>query len=102
MTTFEERYPVIKGDWLSGGLTYHRLEDGSVRYFVAGERVPKWGPDVDRWEVRTRCGLLLDWWTPNRTPSCWYTRLSARNAQLIASPCRKCWPASFNGEADDA
>ena len=94
MTTFAERYPVIKGNWLHGRPTYHRLEDGSVRYFVAGERVPKWGPDVDRWEVRTRCGLLIDWWTPDMRAGGRYTRLSARYAQLIGRPCRRCWPAS--------
>ena len=100
MTTFEERYPVIRGNWLAGGLTYHRLEDELVRYFAAGERVANWTMDVDRWEIRTRCGLLLDRWTRETNGIGHYTHLSARNAQLIASPCRKCWPASEEEAAD--
>ena len=100
MSALTERYPVIRGAWLAGHLVYHRAEDEMARWLVDGERVYEWSDAVNEWEVRTCCGLLLDRWTRETNGTVQYTHLSARNAQLIASPCRKCWPAREEEAAD--
>lgn len=89
--SFATDYPVIKGTFLDGRLVYHCGEEGFTRWLVDGERVYVWSEDVNRWEVRTRCGLLLDWWTRDTNAHGRYTTLDAEKAAAIARPCRKCW-----------
>lgn len=91
-TDWPASHPIIKGTWLDGSdLVYHCREYEFTRWYANGERVYVWSEDVDRWEVRTRCGLLLDWWTEDSDAHGRYTTLDGPNAAAIARPCRKCW-----------
>jgi hypothetical protein len=94
VSSYEAMFPVIRGSWLDGKLVYHRREEEFTRWYNAnGERQSVWSVDVERWEVRSCCGLLLDWWTraaPDNHGR--YTTLSRRNADLIARPCKRCVP----------
>lgn len=85
-----EKFPVIKGSWLEGDLVYHVREFDS-RFLIDGVRQQFWSDEVNAWEIRTKCGLLLDTWTRDVDRNMRFTHLSAENAALIARPCRKCW-----------
>lgn len=93
--TFEELFPVIRSSFLDGDhLIYHRREDEFTRYLDAGGKRHRVFDEafVVRWEVRTRCGLLLDWWSRAEPDNqCRYTTLRWDFADAVARPCRKCW-----------
>lgn len=91
--TLEERYPVVKGTWLDGKLVFHCREEGYTRYLDGdGHRLRDWSDSVVRWEVRTRCGLLLDWWTRDTDNNGRYTSLRRDYAEAIGVPCKRCFP----------
>lgn len=90
--TFEEKFPVINGTFLDGTLVYHCLEkEFTRRYNAAGERLLVWSEDVVQWEVRTHCGVLLDWWTRETDSKGNYTTLRRDYADAIARPCKRCF-----------
>ena len=91
MSDYFEKFPVINTSWLQGkNLVYHCREE-DTRMYVDGVRVFLYVDEVDRWETRTSCGLLLDYWTRDFDSGSRFTHLSAEFADMIARPCRKCW-----------
>jgi hypothetical protein len=90
--SFVERFPVIKGSWIDGNPVYHVRDEEFTRLLDAdGNRLYVWSEDVVRWEVRTQCGVLLDWWTREEDNHGRYTTLRYDLAARIARPCRRCY-----------
>lgn len=96
--TLRERDPVVLRGMLfamSDELVYHERWDadwGIVYLNAEGHRLHEYNEEtVVRWEIRTRCGLVVDGWTREQDDNKRWISLQAGLADRIARPCRRCF-----------